>query len=155
LQRAERREHRAENLSSLSTLLYALAMSLPLRITLRLVATIALVWALNAYLPQYILVTGGLPGWIVIGSLLTLMNLLVRPVLNVIALPLHILAAILAFILINGAFTWLVVKIIEQMEPSLVTLSIAGFQGWIVIPVVLGVANWLLKVLLPEKNTKE
>lgn len=123
-------------------------MSLPLRITLRLVLTIALVWAMQRYLGRYILITGSLPGWIVIGSLLTLMNLLVRPVLNAIAIPLHILASLLTFIIVNGVFIGITMWIAGHLEPDLVTMDIIGFQGWIVIPIVLGAANWAMKVML-------
>jgi putative membrane protein len=120
-------------------------MSLPLRILLRLILTIVLIWAMQEYLYDYFRVTGGIPAWIVIASLLTLMNLLVRPVLNVIALPLHFLAAILAFILVNAIFMGITVWITGRMEPDLVTMEIQGPQGWIVVPIVLGFANWVMK----------
>ena len=120
-------------------------MSLPLRILLRLLLTIVLIWAMPKYLYDYFLVTGGLPAWVVIASLLTLMNMLVRPVLNVIALPLHFLAAIFAFILVNAIFMGITVWIAFHMEPDLVTMEIRGPQGWIVVPIVLGFANWVLK----------
>ncbi len=123
-------------------------MSLPLRITIRLVLTIALVWAMQKYLDRYIFITGGLPGWIVIGSLLTLMNLLVRPVLNAIAIPLHILASLLTFIIVNGVFIGITMWIAGHLEPDLVTMDIIGFQGWIIVPIVFGAANWVMKVML-------
>ncbi|TSC59270.1 MAG: hypothetical protein Greene041662_594 [Candidatus Peregrinibacteria bacterium Greene0416_62] len=122
-------------------------MSLPLRILLRLILTIILIWAMQKYLYSYVLVTGGLPAWIVIASLLTLMNLLVRPVLNVIALPLHFLAAILAFILVNGIFMGITVWITGHMEPDLVTMEIRNIQGWIIVPIILGFANWVMKII--------
>ena len=126
-------------------------MSLPLRNLLRLILTIVLIWAMQKYLYVYFLVTGGLPAWIVIASLLTLMNLLVRPVLNVIALPLHFLAAILAFILVNAIFTGITVWITGHMEPDLLTMDIRGFQGWVIVPVVLGFGNWVMK-MIPSPN---
>jgi uncharacterized membrane protein YvlD (DUF360 family) len=126
-------------------------MSLPLRILLRLILTIVLIWAMQKYLYEYFLVTGGLPAWIVIASLLTLMNLLVRPVLNVIALPLHFLAAILAFILVNAVFTGITVWLTAQMEPDLVIMEIRSIQGWIIVPIILGFANWVMK-FIPGKG---
>lgn len=125
-------------------------MSLPLRITLRLLLTIALVWAMQKYLYQYFLVTGGLPAWIVIASLLTLMNLLVRPALHVIALPLHFLAAILAFILVNAIFMGMTIWIAGHLEPNLVTMHIRGLQGWVVVPIVLGFGNWVMKIVFMD-----
>lgn len=132
--------------------LYKHAMSLPLRITLRLVLTIALVWAMQRYLGRYVVITGGLPGWIVIAALLTLMNLLVRPVLSVIALPLHILASLLALVIVNGLFTALVVWMAGYLEPNLVTIAIVGFPGWIVVPMVLGAGNWVMKMGLSREG---
>lgn len=127
-------------------------MSLPLRILLRLILTIVLIWAMQQYLYDYFLVTGGLPAWIVIASLLTLMNLLVRPVLNIIALPLHFLAAILAFVLVNGIFMGLTVWITRHMEPDLVTMEVRGVGGWVVVPIALGLANWVLKHIPATKD---
>lgn len=129
-------------------------MSLPLRILLRLILTIVLIWAMQKYLYEYFLITGGLPAWIVVASLLTLMNLLVRPILNVIALPLHFLAAIFAFILVNGIFMGITVWIVGHMEPDLVTMDIRNLQGWMIIPVILGFANWVMKHI-PGKNGSE
>ncbi len=129
-------------------------MSLPLRITIRWVLTIALVWAMQRYLGRYILITGGLPGWIVIGSLLTLMNLLVRPVLNAIAIPLHILASLLTFIIVNGVFIGITMWIADHLEPDLVTMDIVGFQGWIIVPIVFGAANWVMKVMLSHGQSE-
>lgn len=128
-------------------------MSLPLRILIRLILTIVLIWAMQKYLYDMFRVTGGLPAWVVIASLLTLMNLLVRPVLNVIALPLHFLAAIFAFILVNAVFMGITVWITGRMEPDLVTMEIRNLQGWMIIPVILGFANWVMKHI-PEGKSK-
>ena len=124
-------------------------MPLSLRILLRFVLTIILVWALSTYLDQYFFVTGGWKAYVIIAALLTLMNLLVRPVLDLIVLPLKFFATILAVILVNGLFLWLTVWIVDHMERTLVTLDIlGGIGGWIVVMLVLGVAKWFMKVSL-------
>lgn len=124
-------------------------MPLSLRILLRFVLTIILVWAMSTYLDQYFFVTGGWKAYVIIAALLTLMNLLVRPVLDLIVLPLKFFATILAVILVNGVFLWLTVWIVDHMERSLVTLDIlGGVGGWIVVMLTLGLAKWLMKVSL-------
>ena len=128
-------------------------MSLPLRITLRLILTIVLVWAMQIYLPQYVLVTGGLTAWIIIGILLTGMNLIVRPILQILALPVHLLATLLSFILVNIVFTWLTVWIIGKMDQGLAMFEILGIAGWVVVPIVLGVANGVMKMLLSSSGS--
>jgi len=74
-------------------------MSLPLRLTLRFLLNIALVWALLSFVPQAFVLTGGFPASIVVGALLTLMNIVVRPALDLVTVPLKLIATLLAFIL--------------------------------------------------------
>jgi uncharacterized membrane protein YvlD (DUF360 family) len=124
-------------------------MSLPVRILLRFVLTILLVWALSTYVPQYFLVKGGLPAYVVIASLLTLLNLIVRPLLDLAALPVRLVAHLLALILVNGLFLWIALRIAGWMDPAIVRLSIgSGIVGWIVAMILLGTGNWLLRLAL-------
>lgn len=123
-------------------------MSLPLRITIRLVLTIALVGLMATYANQYFQVGGGFPAWVVIGSLLTLMNLFVRPLLEIITLPLKLFATIFALIIVNGGFMWLTHAIVLQMEPDLVTMELFGMEGWLITAVALGLSNWIFKEIL-------
>ncbi|MEK7218578.1 MAG: phage holin family protein [Patescibacteria group bacterium] len=124
-------------------------MSLPLRLTLRFALNVALVWALAAFVPQAFALGGGFPASVIIGALLTLMNLVVRPFLDVATLPLKLVATILAFILVNGAFVWLTAWIIQRMDPALGSLQVqGGLPGWLSVILVFGIGNWLMKMLL-------
>ena len=120
-----------------------------LRLLFRFALTLLLVWALSTYLDQYFFVTGGWKAYVIIASLITLMNLIVRPVLDMIVLPLKLLATILALVLVNAVFLWLTVWIVNHMERDLVTLDIqGGVGGWIVVILALGISKWLMKVSL-------
>lgn len=124
-------------------------MSLPLRISLRAVFNVLLVWGMTLYLPDYFFVQGGWAGYVIIGALLTLMNVLVRPLLDLVTTPLKLLATLVAFVLVNGCFLWLTVFIASMMDPTIVALQInGGIGGWIVVMILLGLANWLMKVAL-------
>jgi putative membrane protein len=117
-----------------------------LRLALKFALTILLVWAMATYMDQYFFVTGGFPAWLIIGALLTLMNMFVRPLLNLITLPLRLLASIVAIILVNAVFLWLTVQIVKQFDPAFILLDIqGGIGGWIVVALTLGFANWLIK----------
>lgn len=77
------------------------------------------------------------------------MQLIVRPLLHLLLLPLSILASLLALILINGIFLLLLVRISDELDPGIVSLSInGGLGGWIVVMLILGVSNWILKETL-------
>ena len=110
---------------------------------------IALVWSLATYLDQYFQLTGGWPAIIIVGLLLMVFNIVVRPILNLITLPLKLFATMLAVIVVNGAFIQFIYMIILQMDPTLVQLEIfGGVWGWVVVATVLGFGNWVMKIIL-------
>src|SRR3989338_6700450 len=122
-------------------------LSLPVQVLLRFLLTVALVWALSEYLTEYVFISGGFVAYIVIGALLTLMNIIVRPLLKLITLPLKLVATILAIILVNGVFLWITYQLILLMDPNIAMFEIlGGIGGWIVVALILGIANWLVKL---------
>lgn len=122
------------------------SLSLPLRILFQTVLTVLLVYVMNALIPQYFSVQGGVAAFVVIGCLLTLMNLIVRPVLHVLTLPLKLFATLLALILSNAAFIWLTLQVAGQLDPSVVKLTIKeGFLSWMFVATILGIANFFFK----------
>ena len=118
----------------------------PLRILLRALLNVLLVYAMDRFLPQYFTVFGGWAAYVVIGCLITLMNIVVRPLLDLVTFPLKVFATILAIILVNGAILWLLYQITLRMDPNVIALTITGgIIGWIVLSVVLGLGNWVMK----------
>lgn len=128
-------------------------MTAPARLLLRAILMIALVWLLARRFPQYVALTGGLPAAVAVGSLITLLNLFLRPILDLVILPLRILAHLLAFIVVNGVFVSILTRIAAMMDPSIVTFEIrGGWWGWIAVAVILGAANWLMRELLQPRR---
>jgi len=119
--------------------------SAPLRLFLRAVFNILLVALMAWYLPPYVFIQGGIGAYVVIGSLLTLMNILVRPVLALITFPLKLFATLIAVILANGVFIWITLFIAERLDPALVVFRIEGILGWIIVAMIVGTANWMMK----------
>lgn len=123
--------------------------SYPMRLLLRMILTVALVWALNVFLGDYIIVTGGIRGYIVVGALLTLLNIFIRPILNILSIPLKLFATLLAIVLCNGVFLLIVTIIADKFNPDIVTMKVqGGIGGWVVLAMVLGFANWVMKMVL-------
>lgn len=118
------------------------------RLAITALLNILLMWALDTYLDEYVIVSGGWPAYVIIGALMTLLNLTLRPFLNAITLPLRLLATLLAIIIVNGVFLWIVYAVTLRMDPDLVVLTIdGGIGGWIVVALVIGVANWAAKLV--------
>jgi len=122
--------------------------SAPLRLAVKAALNCALIWAMNTYLPAYITVFGDLAAYVIIGCLLTLLNLFLRPILALVTFPLHLVFTLLTSILVNAVFLGIVYQIALKMDPNIVILTITGgATGWIVVSTVLGLANWVMKFL--------
>jgi putative membrane protein len=124
------------------------SLSMPAKLSLRAVLNILLVWLMASYLGVYITITGGWIAFIILGSLLTLLNILVRPLMSIMAFPFKLFALLLTLIVINGLFVWLLISIASTMDSRLVTLEVHGIVGWIVVSIILGLGNWLMKAAL-------
>ncbi len=126
-----------------------LKLSLPLRLALSALLNSLLIYGMNTYVPAYVIVFGGLGAYVIIGSLLTLLNFFVRPLLNLVSLPLKLLFTLAAIIIVNALFLWLTERITLTMDPAIIALTITGgLTGWLTVSSMLGVANWLMKLIL-------
>lgn len=123
--------------------------SSPVKLILKAVLNIFIIYFLDTKLSQYITVFGGLRAYVIIGALLTLLNIFVRPLLNVISLPFKFISMLVTDIVVNALFLWLVYELTLQMNPNVVVLVITGgVTGWIVVSSVLGFFNWLVKIVI-------
>lgn len=124
-------------------------MSWPARVLAGFVLTIGVLWGMTFWMPQYITITGGVPALIILAALLTLLNIFLRFFLNVVTFPLHLLATLITTILVNLVFLWFLTKAADQLNPSVVTLTVkGGIDSWLIVSSVLGLEHWLLKHLL-------
>lgn len=122
--------------------------SIPLLIVLKFLVNIFLMVGLDRYLPQYVTVFGGVAALVIIGALLTLMNMFVRPMLKIATAPARFVFGLPVIILLNFVFLWLTYQIVLLMDPSLVVLAISGgVEGWLVTSVIVGLVNWGMKRL--------
>lgn len=111
---------------------------------IRFALTILLVWAMTQYLDQYFYVGGGWSAYTAVAALITLLNFLLRPLLNVILLPLKFFATFLAIVASNAFFLWVVREISLRFDPTVVTLDVRGITGWILAGLAFGITNWVL-----------
>lgn len=119
---------------------------LPLKLTLKFLLNVALVWAMSTYVGDYFALVGGIRAFVVVGALISLLNIFFRPILNIITLPLRFVATLGAIMLVNGAFVWVIEQMTARMDPALVQFDVTGGPwGWIVVSCCFGLANWVMK----------
>lgn len=124
-----------------------------IRIIMRFLLTTLIVYLLSTYVDQYFALTRGVKAIFIIGALLTVMNVILRPVLSILLAPFHFLFGFLVTIAMNLFFVWLLVTITSTFDPALVTLAInGGVTGWIIIAIIVGIANTMIHFLTRSKN---
>ena len=93
-------------------------MSLLLRTIIRAILNTLLIFALATYLPQYIGAAGGWASLFIVGGVVTLLNILVRPLLNIVTFPLRLLTTLVAIILVNAVFLWITQQVLNDTAPA-------------------------------------
>lgn len=121
-------------------------MSLPARLVAEYVLTIGTLWLLTTIAPAYLSIGGSWVAMPVAAALLLLLNLFARPILKILTFPLKLFMTIVAVILANGLFLWILETIADRFDPSIATFTIhGGWIGWILVALVLGLANWIIQ----------
>lgn len=120
-----------------------------LKLSFRVFINVGLVLFFNAYLPDFFILEGGYQAIAIVGLTLALLNWLVVPVLNVLSLPIKFIAWIVAFLLTNIIALWLTATFVSSLNVAGVALTIGGgVIGWLVLSVILGFSNWIIKSIL-------
>lgn len=101
-------------------------MSYGSRIILRLLLNSAFIWFLARSPWTIFLVTGGLPAILLLGFLLTAIDLLIRPFLSLLTLPLRLLLSLLNTLVLSGLSLAVLVLVAWEFPPSVLTVTIAG-----------------------------
>lgn len=106
------------------------------RVLLKIVANIAALWIATTYVAGFTL-TGGTEALVIGGIILAAINLLVRPILKLISLPLLVLTL--------GAFYIIIFIILLMIADALIPqLSISGFPALLWGALIIGVINTIV-----------
>lgn len=125
------------------------SISLPLKLVAQYVLTVLTLWCVTRFLPDYLVIDGGRAALPTVAALLMLLNLFARPILKVLTFPLKLFMTIVAIVIANALFLWILEKIAEKFDPSVAILTVhGGVGGWLVVALILGIANWVIHHVL-------
>lgn len=109
----------------------------------------ALVWVLINFFGDFFVLSNNTKSIIVVGLIFTILNLVARPILNLLTLPLRLFATVIAVVIVNGVFVYLTHRIVDILQLPDVTLSIQGEAvGFLTVALILGVGNWVVKAVM-------
>ena len=118
------------------------------RILLKFVGNILLIYGLFLYIPTVFIIQNTVINMAVIAFVITVLNQFIRPILQILTLPLSLFASILSILIVNGIILQGTVMILQSLQLQSVTLAIGGgLFGWLVLTFIFGLGNWLLQLL--------
>lgn len=91
-----------------------------------------------AYLIPGITYTGTLPYLLLVGLVIGLLNLIVKPIVSFFSFPLIVVTLGLFYLVINGLMLWLAASLLDDLE-------VAGCLPAILGGAVIAVFNWLVR----------
>lgn len=92
-------------------------------------------------------------GWIapvVTAIVLTLLNMLVKPILKFLSFPLVFASAGLFLIVINAGILFLTEYVVAVMDIEGVAFQIKNLLTYVLAAIIFGIANWLIHWFLKE-----
>lgn len=126
-----------------------------MRFFVRIAITALALW-ITTLLPLDISVEGGADEWwqrvgvfLLVAAVIVGLNLIVRPIVNVLTLPLRILTLGLFGLIISWFMLWLTSVITSTSGFSWFTLEIGGFWKTLLAAIVLGIATAILTAVVP------
>lgn len=78
-----------------------------------------------------------------------LVNALVKPIVKLLSLPLVIVSLGLFLLVINALMLWLTAKITETTDYG---LRVHGFWAAVIGALIITLVNWILGILVPDKD---
>lgn len=90
-------------------------------------------------------VTGGWFGYLLVGAIIGLLNILLKPVLKILTLPLVFLTAGFFLIVINIVILWMAELVISTLDLQGLSLTIEGLWPYIPAVLVFSLVNYLFQ----------
>ncbi|MEV0033105.1 phage holin family protein [Nocardia sp. NPDC050793] len=89
---------------------------------------------------------------IAIAVVFTVVNALVKPLVKLLSLPLIVVTLGLFLLLINALMLWLTAEITELADAPEYGLQVNGFWAAVLGGIIISLVNWVLGVLVPDKD---
>jgi len=120
-----------------------------MKLAFRVFINVGVVLFLHHYFDTFFVLEGGYQAIAIVALTFTVLNMIVIPILNVLSLPIKLIAWLVAFILVNAAAVYITIWFITAIAIPGVSLAIEGsFIGWILVSAVLGAGNWLVRAIV-------
>ncbi|PIS30100.1 MAG: hypothetical protein CO001_03075 [Candidatus Portnoybacteria bacterium CG_4_8_14_3_um_filter_40_10] len=119
-----------------------------MRFIIRILANSLAIYLAAYFIPD-VTVKGGWKIFLICGLVLSLINIIIKPILKLISLPLIIITLGFFSLVINILTIWLLTKFVSQ-------LSITGLVALVLTTILVSIVNWIVSFLFkktPQNST--
>lgn len=117
-----------------------------LSLIIRLAANSLMFYILDSFLSSVTFV-GGWKSYLLAGIILGLLNMFIKPLLNIIALPFRILTLGLFTFVINAILLYLIVQGVTSLHIEDIRIIIGGWQDYAITSIVFTILNGIIHLL--------
>ena len=101
-------------------------------------------WLDTSLFLEQINITGGNAGYLIVGFVFSLLNIILFPIIRVITIPLKWLTLGLFGVILNGLLLWGVEYIMNFVEVAGVTLDVEGIRTYVIGGFLLSIINTIV-----------
>jgi len=120
-----------------------------MRLIYTIITNALALFAVSLALPGFVF-EGGWIAPVIAAVVLTLLNMLVKPILKFLSFPLVFVSAGLFLIVINAGIIFLTQYFVTVMDVQGVSMQINDLLTYLLAAIIFGVANWLIHWFLKE-----
>lgn len=108
-------------------------------------------YGLVTVLPE-ITYSGGVSLFILGGFIMGLLNVMVKPVIKLLSLPLVLITGGMFLIVINAVMLWFLEFVIQVIKFRDLALSFPNLGSYVIAAVVIGLINWGIHLIIKNKG---
>ena len=112
-----------------------------------LIVNTATVYLVHQLLTNFT-ITGGIWGYLLVGTVIGILNTFLRPILHLLSLPLLFITAGLFSIVINAGILYIAKELIAILNIEGITFAIEGFFTYIGAALILGIFNYVFHKII-------
>ncbi len=108
-------------------------------------------YGVTYFLPSKIIVEGGISAFILIGFILGVLNVFIKPILKIISLPFMIVTLGLFVVLLNGLILYFAENMVNFINGSTIKIMIEGGPlTYVWVALIFGFFNYLINIVLSK-----
>lgn len=113
-----------------------------LRLVILFLLNAVVLWALDVHVfEEGFYIEGGKHAYIYVGTIFSLFNIIIKPILHMIAMPFKVITLGLSFLAVNGALLFFIQQLVNNVSELQTVVNVEGIFMYIIVGTIMAFAN--------------